>query len=161
MKRLIMVVMVVVLCAVPAIMVQADDSEGSAGQTVKSTESGKMMSQSENVPLSKVDNPPVYMAAEVAVPDLTKEVAAKIASVLSEYKEIESVKPDMEAGVVMVIYRDGLNFKADPWEKILMVKADATLKGIVKTKPPMKDKCGGCPHKAKCAGAEKKEVDAK
>lgn len=156
MKLFKLMMIVSVCCVISLIPVLADDAEGAPAQKMDASEKGQMGAKTGSTMISKVGDEATHLAAEVAIPNLSAEMAKKIAYELSQYKEIKSVKPDMEAGTLLVTYDKDFEFKADPFEKILRIEPKAKIKGIVKTKAPSKDKCGGCPHREKCAGSEKK-----
>ncbi|MBN1297582.1 hypothetical protein JXA80_12425 [bacterium] len=141
-----------VMCLMVPSMVMADDSEtvvkqGQPGMAAASEGAGAAVG-----PGTKSTEIVMMKTAEITVPELNQEMAEKIVFELKNFKGIESIKPDFEAGNILVTYDPTLDFKADPFEKILSLNEKAIIKGIVDTKVKKADKCSGCPQKDKCAG---------
>ncbi len=97
----------------------------------------------------------VSKEAVVHVPSLNEERAKEIAMMLKEVEGVQNMKPDFEKKNIHVIFSaDKLDFgkavmdpltKLDPESKLVETKDLAAAPA---------GKCGGCPSRAKCAGAE-------
>lgn len=90
----------------------------------------------------------------VAVPSLDAPIAKKIVNILKSDKSVKKVRPDFEAKTLIVTYADDTDFDGSIMKPIKDIDADSKLLETKNLKATIDSKCGGCPHKNKCANAQ-------
>jgi len=150
MKLTKLMILIVAVCIIATLGVQADDSV----KQMKATDGKAVTTLAEK----KIEAKTTSQIAKIIIPDLVPEKAKKFVEVLKGIKGVQAVKPDQESGSMYVTYDSKVEFKKLVMPKLQEIDPKVKLESIKETKNVHKGKCGGCPNKAKCAGAKQAEA---
>jgi len=138
MKRFTIVLLIVAIMTVfPVIALAGDDCPHSKANAEK-----------------KADEQPPVNVAVYSVPDLSQDVAVKIASVLNENKGIMGAKPDLENKQMSVVFKTELTNQDAVTKALVEVSPQTTFVSVRAAEEKDIKDCSKCPSRKTCQKAK-------